>query len=307
MASPDWLALYLLEDLGPAGRSDLAAGDITSKPLFPVGQRGRARLVARERAFLSGTSHAIEVFRRLKVKATSSMNDGRWVEAGAEVLLLEGPTRGILAGERTALNLVARMSGIATATRELAEALERAGCKGKVAGTRKTTPGFRAFEKEAIVTGGGDPHRMGLFDEAMVKDNHREAFLGAGPKGKIPSGAGPKGRTAAAGVSVADLVRKVKAANPAKVLTCEVESLEDALAAAGAGADWLLIDNQAPKTAKAWADKVWKTHPKTKVEVSGGIRPDNVVAYGWAHRISMGWLTQRAPAKDFSLEWVGNL
>jgi nicotinate-nucleotide pyrophosphorylase (carboxylating) len=277
----DWIGLFLEEDLG-------AAGDITSNILFPPTQIGRARLVARERALLSGAAHAQEVFRRLGVATTQSMNDGQWVPAGGEALLVEGPARGILAGERTALNLVARMSGIATATRGLVDALAQAGARAHVAGTRKTTPGFRAFEKEAIRTGGGEPHRMGLFDEAMVKDNHREAWTG-----------GDGGDLGAA-------VRKVKAANPGKVVSCEVESLADAQAAAEAGADWLLIDNQAPKVARHWADEVRRAAPKVRVEVSGGITPANAAAYGWADRISLGWLTQKAPAKDFSLEWVGN-
>jgi nicotinate-nucleotide pyrophosphorylase (carboxylating) len=275
-AVPDWIGLYLEEDIGP--------GDVTSDALLPPGHRGRARIVARERLLACGLRHAVDVFGRLGVAATARARDGDWVAAGATLLDVEGPSRGILAGERTALNILARMAGIASATRELQESLARAGCGGMVAGTRKTTPGFRAFEKEAIRVGGGDPHRFGLFDEAMVKDNHREAF----------------------GSGVAEAVRRIRAANPGKRVTCEVESLDDALAAAGAGADWILIDNQPAATARAWADAVWKAHPETKVEVSGGIRPDNVAEYGWADRMSLGWLTQKAPAKDVSLEWVGN-
>jgi nicotinate-nucleotide pyrophosphorylase (carboxylating) len=273
----DWIGLYLEEDLGP--------GDITANALFPPIHRSRARLVARERAFLSGATHAQEVFRRLGATVTASMNDGRWVEAGDEVLVVEGPTRAVLAGERTALNLVARMSGVATSTRDLAEALQAKGSRAKVAGTRKTTPGFRSFEKEAIRAGGGDPHRMGLFDEGMVKDNHREA----------------------AGAGVGHLVRQVKQANPGRIVTCEVESLEDAVEAARAGADWILIDNQEPAVAEAWAQEARQAAIHLRVEVSGGIRPDNLLTYAWADRISMGWLTQKAPAKDFSLEWAGNL
>ena len=273
---PDWLALYLEEDLG--------AGDITGEPLFPPAHRSRARLVPRERAYLSGAAHAEEVFRRLGVDATERMNDGQWVAAGAPVLLLEGPTRGILAGERLALNLVARMSGIATATRELSDLVAKAGGTARIAATRKTTPGFRAFEKEAVRAGGGDPHRMGLFDEAMVKDNHREAYGGG----------------------VAKAVQAVRRANPGKVVTCEVETEADAVAAAKAGADWLLIDNQSPDTAQVWARAIRKQWPKVRIEVSGGIGPANLASYGWADRISMGWLTQKAPAKDFSLEWTGN-
>jgi nicotinate-nucleotide pyrophosphorylase (carboxylating) len=272
---PDWIALYLEEDLGPGG----VDGDATSSVLFPDGN-GRARIVARERAFFCGAEAAGDVFGRLGVRVVEAKRDG-WVEAGAVVMRVEGPTKSILAGERLALNLVARMSGIASATRELSELLARGSCGAIVAGTRKTTPGFRVFEKQAIQAGGGDPHRFGLHDAAMVKDNHRDA--GAS--------------------DVAAAVRKIRAERPGLPIVCEVEALEDALAAAGAGADWLLIDNQAPATAKAWAAAVWKEHPKVRIEVSGGIRPENILEYGWADRISMGWLTQKAPAKDFSLEW----
>ena len=268
----DWLGLYLEEDIGP--------GDITANALFAPGERGRARIVARERLFVAGALHAIELFRRLGAKATGG-GDGRWVDAGATVLTIEGPVRALLSGERVVLNLMSRMSGIASVTRELAELLAKECCPAIVTATRKTTPGFRVFEKEAVRAGGGDPHRMGLWDAAMVKDNHIEACGG----------------------DVAAAVRKVVDANPGKTVTCEVESLEHALAAAVAGAHWLLIDNQDPATGKAWADEVWDSFPEVKVEASGGIRPDNIVEYGWADRISLGWLTQRSPGKDLSMEW----
>ncbi|HUR25300.1 MAG TPA: carboxylating nicotinate-nucleotide diphosphorylase [Candidatus Thermoplasmatota archaeon] len=268
----DWIGLYLQEDLG--------AGDITTDPLFPASHQGSARLVARERALMAGGPHAVEVFGRLGAKATPLVRDGAWAEPGQAVLLVQGPTRAILAGERLALNLVARMSGIASQTRLLMEELARACSAAAVAGTRKTTPGFRAFEKEAIAVGGGDPHRLGLFDAVLLKDNH----------------------LAATG-SVAAAVRTAKAANPGRPIECEVESLPDALAAAGAGADWILIDNQEPDTGKAWAEALGKEHPGVKVEASGGITPANLVAYGWADRISLGWLTQRSQAKDFALDW----
>ncbi|MEA3143608.1 MAG: hypothetical protein QOG31_932 [Thermoplasmata archaeon] len=269
----DWLGLYLEEDVG--------AGDVTANALFPPGQRGRARIVARERLFLAGAPHAAELFRRLGATATPSGADGRWVEPGATVLEAEGPVRALLSGERVALNLLSRMAGIASLTREMADALAKAGCRATVAATRKTTPGFRAFEKEAVRLGGGDPHRLGLWDAAMVKDNH----------------------IAACGGDAAGAVRKVLAANPGLTVTCEVESLSDALAAARAGAHWLLIDNQAPATGKAWAEAVWTEKPGAKVEASGGIRPDNILQYGWANRVSLGWLTQKAPGKDLAMEW----
>jgi nicotinate-nucleotide pyrophosphorylase (carboxylating) len=268
----DWIGLYLQEDLG--------AGDVTTEPLFPPTARGAARMVARERALVAGTAHAVEVFRRLGATATVLAADGRWCEPGQAILRVEGAVRGILAGERLALNLVARMSGIASQTRLLMEELGRACSAAAVAGTRKTTPGFRAFEKEAIRIGGGDPHRDGLHDAVLLKDNH----------------------LAAAG-SVEAAVRKAKAANPGLTVECEVESLEDARAAARAGADWLLIDNQTPEVGKAWAEALWRDHPGLKLEASGGITPATLAAYGWADRISLGWLTQKTPAKDFGLDW----
>lgn len=269
----DWIGIYLEEDLG--------AGDITSTAVLPEGHRGRACIVARERLFLAGTPHAVEVFRRLGAAATPSGGDGRWVASGEKILEVAGPSRAILAGERLALNLLGRMSGIATLTRELVERLSAASCPAAVAGTRKTTPGFRAFEKEAIRIAGGDPHRSGLFDEAMVKDNH----------------------ILACGGDVAAAVRSVVAAHPAATVACEAESLEDALAAAGAGAHWVLIDNQPPAAGKQWAREVRKRFPRIKIEASGGIRPDTLLGYGWADRVSLGWLTQKAPGKDLSLEW----
>lgn len=271
-AAIDWIGLYLQEDLG--------AGDVTSDPLFPPSHQGAARMLARERALMAGGRHAVEVFGRLGATATAIVKDGAWAEAGQAVLRVEGPTRAILAGERLALNLVARMSGIATQTRLLMEELGRACSAAAVAGTRKTTPGFRAFEKEAIAIGGGDPHRLGLFDAVLLKDNH----------------------LAAVG-SVAKAVQAARAANPGVPIECEVESLEDAKAAAGAGATWILIDNQDPATGKAWAEAVWQDHPDVKVEASGGITPSNLAAYGWADRISLGWLTQKSHAKDFALDW----
>jgi nicotinate-nucleotide pyrophosphorylase (carboxylating) len=269
----DWIGLYLQEDLGPGV-------DVTSEPLFPPSHKGAARMVARERALMAGGPHAVEVFGRLGATATPLVRDGAWAEAGQAVLRVEGPTRAILAGERLALNLVARMAGIATQTRLLMEELGRACSAAAVAGTRKTTPGFRAFEKEAIAIGGGDPHRLGLFDAVLLKDNHLAAAGG-----------------------VAKAVQAARAANPGKPIECEVESLQDALAAAGAGATWILIDNQTPETGKAWAEALWADFPGVKVEASGGITPATLVAYGWADRISLGWLTQKSHAKDFALDW----
>ncbi len=268
----DWIALYLEEDLGE--------GDITSEPLLDADIQGAAAMAMRQAGVVAGLQHAQEVFARLGATATLQVQDGAQVDAGATVLQVTGPARAILAGERLALNIVGRMSGIATQTRALAARLADA-CSGAiVTGTRKTTPGFRIFEKEAIQLGGGDPHRMGLYDAMMIKDNHRDAVG-----------------------DVAKATALLRAAHPDKLLEVEIETLDDALAAAGAGADWLLVDNQDPLTGKQWAEAVWDAHPQVKIEASGGITPDNIVDYGWADRISLGALTHQATSLDVGLDW----
>ncbi len=271
----DWIALYLEEDLDEAG-------DVTSDAVFPPDREGSARLVARERAFLAGVGRAAEVFEHLGAEAEVAVPDGRWVEPGTVVLRVRGLVRALLAAERTALNLLGRMCGVASLTRAATEALEAAGAGAEVAGTRKTTPGFRFFEKEAIRVAGGDPHRDGLYDAAMVKDNHREAA----------------GDLRAA-------VRAVCTARPHPdfLVEVEVESEADAVAAAQEGADWVLIDNQDPETGRAWAEAVRAMHSGIRVEASGGIPLERVVDHGWADRVSLGALTRDAKCLDFGLDW----
>lgn len=281
----DWLGLYLVEDLG--------SGDVTSDALLDARHESKCRVVAREATLAAGLGHAVELFRRLGVVAVPKVRDGEAVPRGAVVLAVEGPTRAVLAGERVVLNLLARMMGIAAATRRAQQAYVGAGGRGQVAATRKTTPGFRRFEKEAVAIGGGHPHRAGLWDAAMVKDNHRDALAGSVGNRRVGGVAGM------AEVAVATLRRT----RPGLEVCCEVESLEDALAAAGAGAHWILIDNQSPATGQAWAREVRVQHPSVRIEASGGIRPDRVGDYAWADRVSLGCLTRESPPADLSLEW----
>jgi nicotinate-nucleotide pyrophosphorylase (carboxylating) len=266
----DWLQLYLDEDLGE--------GDVTSSSLFTT-QPGSARLVARERCFVAGANHAAAAFSKRGATA-EILADDSWVEAGEPILSVTGPALAILEAERVALNLLSRMSGIATKTRELVELLANdfSGCR--VAGTRKTTPGFRFFEKEAIARAGGDPHRYDLSSEGMIKDNHREAAGG-----------------------LAEAIQAFKSAWPDKILTVEVETPGDALLAASEGAEWIMIDNQSPEIGKEWADAVWAQYPAVKIEASGGINPANLVEYGWADRVSLGALTHQAQSIDLGLDW----
>lgn len=274
-----WIDLYLKEDLG-------RAGDVTSQSLFKPGQKGAAGLVARERLFLAGLVHAETVFSCCGAQLKPHMKDGSWVEPGAVVADVRGPVTAILAGERLALNLVGRMSGIATMTRTAMDALGAADSPAVVAATRKTTPGFRLFEKQAVAIAGGDPHRAGLWDAAMIKDNHLAAAGARVARGDIEAA-----------------VEQVRYGRPRLEVTVEAESLEVALSAAMAGADWVLIDNQPPDAGAAWARALRDRFPNVRVEASGGITVANVAAFGWADRISLGQLTQGARAMDLSLEW----
>lgn len=266
----DWISLYLQEDFGDDG-------DITSESIFQE-ENGAATLVARESCFVTGANHAADVFAKTGAHATVHADDA-WVEKGTAILTVSGPTTSILKGERVALNLISRMSGIATQTRTMVETMAKQCGSCRIAGTRKTTPGFRFFEKEAIKRAGGDPHRFGLFDEGMIKDNHREA------------------------AGLLEAIKRFRAAWPQKTLTVEVETLEDGLLAAANGANWIMIDNQTPETGKAWAKALWNAHPGIKVEASGGIHPENMMEYAWADRISFGALTHQAQSKDFGLDW----
>lgn len=273
--APDWVGLYLLEDLG--------AGDVTSDALG-LGDAATCRLVARERLVVAGLEPAAEVYRRLGARLEPRLADGADAAPGTVLATVTGTVACVLAGERVVLNLVARMSGIATSTRELGAVLRSAGSPARVAATRKTTPGFRAFEKQAVAVGGGDPHRMGLWDAAMLKDNHLEAVR-------------------AAGKDIAWAVARVRARTPGISVEVEVERLADAEEAARAGVEWILIDNQAPAAGAAWAARIRELAPTTRIEASGGITPQTLAAYGWADRVSLGWLTHKAVAKDVGLDW----
>ena len=265
------LAAYLAEDLG--------AGDITTRALDD-GQRVRARIVAKQACVVCGLAEASQVFAHLGAKSEHHARDGDRVAAGARVMEVAGPARAVLAGERLALNLLMRMSGIATLTRALQEKVAAVNPRCRVAATRKTTPGFRRLEKRAVEVGGGDPHRFGLSDAFLVKDNH--LLLVPDP---------------------ADAVRRCRALDPSKLLQVEADREEQAFAAAEAGADAVLLDNFTPQAARQAYGALKARFPHLMVEVSGGIHAGNVAEYALAaDRISLGALTHSAPAVDFGLD-----
>ena len=260
---------------------DVPAGDITTLALLSD-RIVSARIEAREAMVLAGVEECVWLFEHFGVSVTPAAEDGERVAAGARILSLAGPVHAVLAVERTALNLLGRMSGIATAT---AAAQERAAVVNdhvRVAGTRKTAPGLRYFDKKAIRLGGGDPHRDGLSDAFLIKDTHR-ALL-----------------------PVADAVRRAKAYSAYHTVECEVESLDDAVAAAEAGADILMFDNMVPSAVHgAIAELAARgLRDRLVLEVSGGITPETI--HLWAgvdvDRISMGALTHSVRCADVSLE-----
>jgi nicotinate-nucleotide pyrophosphorylase (carboxylating) len=269
------LDLFLHEDLGDVG-------DITSNALF-THERGRASISAKEGGILAGALEAKEIFERLGCDASLFKGEGETIEAGEGVMEVRGPIRSILGGERLALNFLGRMSGIATLTRDIVQKAKRVNPKVRIAATRKTTPGFRRWEKRAVEVGGGEPHRMGLWDEVLIKDNH---IIAVG--------------------SIDKAIKIVKDKIGDKMeIEVEVRDEKEALAASRLEADVIMLDNISPSEGKRVSDKIKSISPKTVVEVSGGIDDRNVMEYApFADRISCGCLTHSAKWLDFSLEMI---
>jgi nicotinate-nucleotide pyrophosphorylase (carboxylating) len=268
---------FLKEDLG-------RRGDVTTKRLF--GDRtidARARLYAREDVVAAGVAEAAAVFERLGAKVTQKAAEGTLVRAGGSLLAVRGILQAILTGERLALNILARMCGIATTTRRLASAVRAVNPRCVVAATRKTTPGFRSYEKRAVEIGGGDPHRFGLFDQVLIKDNH----------------------LAALGGDVELAVRRGRSGSSRLPVEIEVSRVRDAETAARAGADWILIDNVSPSLARRIAKAARAVRRDVKIEVSGGLTEKTVRHYApFADRLSLGLLTHSARSADVTLDLV---
>ncbi len=257
---------------------DIGRGDSTTDAVVPQEVRGRARIEARERAVVAGLDVARLCFRYLgDVSWDPLVRDGDEVTAGDALVRIEGPLRAILTAERTALNLLQRLSGIATMTRRYADSV--AGTPVKVVDTRKTTPGLRMLEKYAVRVGGGSNHRAGLDDGILIKDNH----------------------IAVAG-SVGEAIARVRAEAPhglkVEVEVGDLAELDEALAA---GADAILLDNMDPDTVR---DAVARAGGKALLEASGGITLERVAEYAatGVDLISVGALTHSVRAIDLSLE-----
>jgi nicotinate-nucleotide pyrophosphorylase (carboxylating) len=266
------VAAALAEDLGPDG-------DVTTRATIPAGQKARATLVAREPMVVAGLDVAKDVFRQLdpSVIFTPLAKDGERVERGAVVATAEGPARALLQGERTALNFLQRMSGIATATRAAVE--EIAGTNATILDTRKTAPGLRALDKFAVAAGGGRNHRQGLYDAAMIKDTHLGAVESLGAA-----------------------IRACRAAGLSReAITAEVRTVAELDEAIAAGAGRVLLDNM---TLPALAESVRRGKGKIVLEASGGLRPGMLrpVAATGVEFLSLGYLTHSVRAADLAMD-----
>jgi len=255
---------------------DVGSGDVTTEATVPPGTRARARVTQKAPGVVFGLELAEATFRTLdpEIRLERLVEEGVWREGGA-VLDLEGAARAILTGERTALNFLQRLSGIATLTARCVEAVS--GTEARILDTRKTTPGLRRLEKAAVAAGGGTNHRIGLFDAALIKENH-----------------------AAIAGGVAEAVRRVREAAPEIPLEVECRSLDEVDQALAAGARRLLLDNMSVPELGAAVERV---AGRAELEASGGVTLQTLpeIARTGVNFISVGALTHSAPALDLSL------
>ena len=264
-------------------------GDITTNALVPSDADARARLVARESGVLAGVDAAMLAFQLLdeNLSIEAIRADGNAIDADDVILRIEGSARAILAAERTALDFLARLSGVATATRRAVKAV--ANTSARISCTRKTTPGLRVLEKYAVRIGGGVNHRFGLDDAILIKDNHL-AMRSNGKRGGGKSGA------------IASAIRDARAAAGHMVaIEVEVDNLEQLEEALQAGATKILLDNMSVTELKRAVDI---NQARATLEASGGIMPEQVreIAHTGVDLISLGALTHSSRALDVSLE-----
>lgn len=276
-------AAEIEELVGSALAEDVGEGDITAEATVPEDARARARIVQKQPGVVYGLAVVAEAMRQCGVADVDNLVvEGQWREdVPADVLLASGSARGLLAAERTAINFLGHLSGVATLTARYAEAVLGTGTT--ILDTRKTTPGLRHLEKAAVAAGGGINHRMGLYDAILIKENH----------------------IAAAG-GLAKAVYAARNAEPEKAIEVEVCNLDETAYALGMGVDRLLLDNMGPdqlREAVALRDQNAGGPSGVSLEASGGVTLDNVreIAETGVEFISIGALTHSARTLDFSM------
>lgn len=262
---------------------DIGSGDVTTEALVSTKVTAKAQIIAKQSGILAGVVEAVAAFDEMGVQAKALKSDGQRIEPGDVIMELKGPARGILAAERVALNLLMRMSGVATATREMIDQARKRNPKVIIAATRKTAPLLTYFDKRAVKVAGGEPHRYKLDEQVLIKDNHLKL---AG--------------------SIAQAVRQACKAAKGKKIEVEVGKLQDACEAARAGADVVMLDNMSPADIAQTIKALQKERLRNRVtlEASGRIDLSNVgnFASTGVDMISSSYMTMRAPALDMSLE-----
>jgi nicotinate-nucleotide pyrophosphorylase (carboxylating) len=263
---------------------DVGEGDVTTLATVPEAATARAVMKAREPLVPAGLGVAEAVFREISavVQVTQLVEDGQPVKAGQDLLRVEGPARAILSAERVALNFAQRLSGIATLTAQFVDAIK--GTSARILDTRKTTPGLRHFEKYAVACGGGQNHRIGLYDMVLLKDNHLAAL-----RNELPN-------------AITAAVQRARARYPKLKVEVEADTLEQVEQALAAGADIILLDNM---TLIQLRVAVQQTKGRAQTEASGGVNLATVraIADTGVDFISVGALTHSARAVDIALDF----
>lgn len=263
---------------------DIGFEDITSSALIPKDLKTEGIIIAKENGIISGIDAVSDLFNEFKVKSSVKKQDGDKVKVNDVIMEIKGNARTVLSLERTALNFLMRMSGIATLTFNTLQKIREVNKNIILAGTRKTTPGLQIFEKNAVKVGGGDTHRFRLDDSVLIKDNH----------------------IAIVGSIEEAVIRAQKNVSFTKKIEIEVEDEKGAVDAAKSGADIIMLDNMSPDEIEIVLSSLESKNLRDNVliEVSGGITPENIVEYAKtsADIISTGYITHSAKSLDLSLE-----
>ena len=268
------IACFLKEDL-----QDI--GDITSDYLFSD-EETEGIIFTKNDCILAGLSEVKQVFSRTGAQIKILEKEGDFIKNQTTIATVQGPVRSILSGERLALNILGRMSGIATETKKIVDLCKPLNESIEIAATRKTTPGFRKYEKKAVVIGGGVSHRNGLYDAILIKDNHLN-LIG----------------------SIEKAIEKIRENHNDMPIEIEVENEQDAITAAKLSVDVIMLDNFSALNAGLLVKKIRKINPEIIIESSGGITEKNIQEYAsFSDRISLGMLTHTIKNIDFSLELI---
>lgn len=278
--------ILLEEKLRDFLEEDIGLGDITTNLVVPPGTNVCAQIIVKEAAIIAGIDEVKEIFDIVGVKFMPKVSEGDRVQPNTVIALVEGDGRAVLYVERTVLNLLSRMCGVATETRRLLEKVREAGLNVRIAATRKTIPGMRYFDKKAVMIGGGDTHRFRLDDQILIKDNH----------------------IAIAG-SLEEAIRRVRSSvSFSKKIEVEAKSVSEAITAAKLGVDIIMLDNMSVDDVKKVIEAIkgLGLRDKVLIEVSGRINESNILEYARLNPdiISIGAITHSARAIDISLDII---